>query len=247
MHRRVGKGQPRDLPEEPCPDEQAEVPAQQDELEHRQGDEEVPPAGEPRPQGRALGYRVPGRHLERHVRPPEDQHADDVDEGEDQDLGAHGVAQLARARQRGVEARPDLVGHEALRGELADHDQHALVDDAFRQISSGARPGSAPARRSRTGTERRRPCRWPCRRPTQDQQRQPGEEGNEHDPPAHQLERVTGQAGAPEQLEQRTAEDQREVLRLRGLLRHGAIPGERYAARRARHPPPASGRCPGSA
>ena len=92
-------------------------------------------------------------------------------------------------------------------------------------ISSGSatRKRTCASKSNRKGTA----TAWPTAVPSaidEDQQRQPGEEGDDHDPPAHQLEPVARQMGAAEQLEQRAAEDEREVL---GLGRHGAIPGER--------------------
>jgi hypothetical protein len=50
MHGRISEWQPRCLPEEAHPDQQAEVPSQQNELKQRQAEEEIPPPSELRPQ-----------------------------------------------------------------------------------------------------------------------------------------------------------------------------------------------------
>jgi len=52
----------------------------------------------------------------------------------------------------------------------------------------------------------------------QDEKRQPGDARDDQHAPAHQLQRIAGQMRPPEQLEQRSAEDQREVRPPSGLV-----------------------------
>ena len=74
----------------------------------------------------------------------------------------------------------------------------------------------------------------------QEKKRQPGEQRDDDDPAMQELQRVAGQAGAPDDLVQRSAQDQRKVvriLRLRLTSRRGAESGKetRLGAGRIRH------------
>ncbi len=62
-----------------------------------------------------------------------------------------------------------------------------------------------PARRKRVDTER-----------TALKQRQPGNQNYRHDTTMQQLKRTSGETSAPEELENWTAQDQREIRRLVG-------------------------------
>jgi hypothetical protein len=74
----------------------------------------------------------------------------------------------------------------------------------------------------------------------QDQQRQPGEQRDEDDPAAQELQRVAGQVGLPDDLVQRSAHDHRGVDRSCGTLSH-VLP-ERAGRRGERSPEPPPGR-----
>ena len=135
----------------------------------------------------------------------------------------------------------DLVGNQAALQKLPDHRAHPLVHHQLGHDEQGQRQ-QEPGMHLDVDQEGH-PDRVAPGAPTQhrqDQQRQPGEERDDDDPAEQELQRIAGQAGTPDDLVQRPAQDQREVvriLRLRLTSRRGAESGKetRLGAGRIRH------------
>jgi len=80
-----------DVPQKAKPDEEPQVPAQQEELHYGDADEHVPEAGGGQVPASA-GIGVPGRDIECNPTVPEPK-AKGVDENQESDLGGDGIAQ----------------------------------------------------------------------------------------------------------------------------------------------------------
>ena len=214
VRRHQGELDARHLPQEADPDGQPEVPAAQQELENRQADEPIPQPRERRLLAARRPGGVPGVRIERHVVAPHDQDADAVDESDDQQLGDNGVAQPDRRDDRGVEPRQRGVGNEmAVEEHLRDQAHapvnHQLRGDQQRQRHQEPRVHvDVEQERDGLGSAERLPLQQRER-----QERQPREQRNAHHALSHQGQRIVRQADPAHQLEERAAEDQREVLR----------------------------------
>ena len=129
----------RHLPEKARPDEQPKIPAAQQELEDRQAHVAIPHPGER--ELRALGgrCRVPGGRVERHVVAPDDQDADPIDEGDQQHLGEHRVAQPECRRDGGLEPRHGALGNQIAFQELLHQGTHAPVHHELGNDQQGQR------------------------------------------------------------------------------------------------------------
>ncbi len=210
----------RHLPQEARPDEQPEIPAQEQELEQRQAHAAQPPTGQRRLQFPIRRHAVPGRHVERHLRPPDEPHPDDVDERDQQHLRRDRIAQAHRRGDGRVELRPRRVRDQAALQELPHHRAHPLVHDQFRHDQQRQRQQQAHVH-LHVVEERQldAPAPGVSLRDRQGQQRHPGQQRQHDDAAAQQLQRVSGQTRPPPELIQRPAEDQREVVR---FLRSGS-------------------------
>ena len=133
MHRHEAQFDARHLPEETRPDEQPEIPAQEQELEDRQAHAAQPPAGQRRLQFSTCARAMPAHHVEREMGAPDEADAHDIDERDHQHLRRDGIAQAHGRRDGRVELRSRRVRDQAARQELPHHGAHPLVDDQFRQ------------------------------------------------------------------------------------------------------------------
>jgi hypothetical protein len=146
---------------------------------------------------------------------PEEDHAR-VDERDQQNLDQHRVPQahgrlVGRHELRAVRLRHQIALEEAMHQRPHALMHHELGDDQQRQghqqphvdldvLEEGHLDGRAP------------------RPPGQDRQHEQGEPGEGHghdDAPAQELERIAHQVGPPGELEERPAQHQREIVRIR--------------------------------
>ena len=200
------------LPEEARPDEQSKIPAQQQELEDRHTHVGEPHAGERELRTRGGRGRIPRRRVERDVLAPDDQDADAIDEGDQQHLGEHRIAQPEGRGDGCLKTRHGVRGNHVSFKELLQQGPHAPVhhqfgDDQQRQRHQEADVGF--------DVEQERHARAAAPQvsfqPREQQQRQPSQQRNDDDALAHHHQRVIGQVRLPEKLEERPAEDEREI------------------------------------
>ena len=190
---------------------------QQQELEDRQAHIAVPHPGQR--ELRALGRRrrVPCGRVERHVMAPDDQDADAIHEGDEQHLGEHRVAQPKCRRDGGIEPRHGAFGDQIAFQELLHHETHAPVHDKLGNDQQGHRHQEADVnfqvQQERHG---RAPAQQLPFQSGEHQERQPGKQRDDDNTPPHQPQRIVGQMRPTQKLEERPAQDEREVLRIRG-------------------------------
>ncbi len=218
MRRHEAQLDARDLPQEARPDEQPEVPANEQELENGQAHAAKPPAGQRRLESPARRHAVPAREVGL-CRPPDESDPDDVDERDQQNFRRDRVSQADRRSDGRIEPGPRCVRDQATLHELPHHQTHPLMDDQLRQDQQRQR--EQQARVHLHVEEERQPDtapRVPFRN-RQRQQRSPGQQCHHDEAAPNQLQPVPGQTRPAPELIQRPAEDQREVLRiLQGAL-----------------------------
>ncbi len=212
VRRHQVQSDPRHLPEQPRPDEDPVVPAAQQELEQRQADVAVPRAGEREAQPVRRGGRVPRGRIERHVLTPDDGDADDVDDGDQQQLGRNRIAQPIGGPDGSIESGRGGLWNQVALQEARRQRAHALVHDQLgdnqqwhRQQELGV---NVHVHEERHGDVPAQHVSCECR---ERQQRQPGEQRDHDDAPACQHQRIVGEARATQQLEERSAQHQREI------------------------------------
>ena len=97
--------------------------------------------------------------------------------------------------------------------ELPDHEAQALVHDQLRSDQQRQRDEKADMR---VHVEQKGHCCGAAQRlpfhHRQQQERHPGKQREEDETSAHELERIAGQMRPTQQLEERPAQDKREVL-----------------------------------
>ena len=199
----------RHLPEEACPDEEPEIPAQAQELKHGHADESRPPAGEPRVQLPIRCRGIPAVHVERHLIAPYERDAYRVHENDQQQLRHDRVAQPQGRSNGRVESRALCGGDEAVCHE-ALHDRGQLpVNPEFRQQQQGRRDQQAHMR-FHVLQERQRHAASPGVPfgDRQQQQRHPHDEDRDEHAPTRELQRISGKPRAsPEPVERSAAHE----------------------------------------
>ena len=215
MRRNQAQLDARHLPEKARPDEQSKIPAAQQELEDRQAHVAVPHSGER--ELRALGgrRRVPRGRVERHVLAPDDQDADPIHEGDQQHLGEHRVAQPECRCDGRLEPRHGVLGNQVAFEELLQQGTHAPVHHELGNDQQGQRHQEADVnfhiQQKRYGRAAAQQVSFQSR---EHQERQPGEQRDDDDALAHQHQRIVGQVRPAQKLEERPAQDEREVRRI---------------------------------
>ena len=203
--------QPRDSPQKPEPEEESEVPAQQDELKDRHTDEGIPIPGSCEMQPPRIRGRIPARRAEGDLAAP-DPEAQRVDQRHECDFRDHRVAHTQGGGNGLVKSRHVFGDDDAPLDELRHHGADAKMDDQLGRDQDGQRDQEPNVyldvveERNRDGASQRMACE---RR--QQQERHPCDTRDDQHPPTHQLQRISGQLRSPEQLIQRTTEHQGEV------------------------------------
>jgi hypothetical protein len=199
--------QPRHLPQEAEPDQQPEIPAQENELEERNADERIPVAGQRQLQPAVLDCAVPRCGAQCNLAAPQPQsHSEDQDQ--QPQLDRHRVAQLHRRVNGGDEpwhilADHDAAGEKRVRHRAYPRMHHHFGHDQHRQGDQQATVCLDVAqewqRRSRdqVPADKRQP-----------QQRKPRKSRDDEDSTLQELESIAGEARPAEQLKDRPAKDQ---------------------------------------
>jgi len=189
------KGEPRHLPEEAVPDEQAKVPANEDEAKDREADEGVPVPG-----GRqvrlSVGHRgIPGRDLQRYVSSPQPM-AHCEDEDGQQHFRQHRISHTHRGGDDALESEAVFGRDDVPFEELPDDESYPLVNDDL-----GSDHERKRAQKSSVGVqvEQKRhghPAHDAPGKSGEKQERQPGDQRDADDPPAQEVEGWRGQSRA---------------------------------------------------
>ena len=147
--------------------------------------------------------------------PPDDQDADAIHEGDQQQLGRHRIAQPEGRGDGGIEARHGALRNQLALEELLEQGTHALVHHQLGDDQQGHRQ-QEPDVHLGVVDERHRHARSPrlTLQSREHQQRQPADHRDGHHALAQMRQRVVGQMRAAQELEQRPAQDEREVRRI---------------------------------
>ena len=144
---------------------------------------------------------------------PDNQDTDDIDESDQQHLGEHRVAQPKRRRDGGIKPRHGALGNQIAVEELPHHKTHALVHHKLRNDEQRHRHQKADMNlHVQQEGYGRAPAQRLSFQSREHQERQPGEQRDDDDALAHQLQRIAGQMRPAQKLEERPAQDEREVL-----------------------------------
>ena len=146
---------------------------------------------------------------------PDDQYPDPIHEGDEQHLGEHRVAQPKRRRDGGVEPRHRVLGDQISFPELLQQGAHALVHDELGndQQRQGHQEADVNLHVQQKGYSRTAAQHLPLQG-REHQERQPGKQRDDEDALTHQQQRIVGQVRPAQELEERPAEDEREVRRV---------------------------------
>jgi hypothetical protein len=158
---------------------------------------------------------------------PDEKDGEEVHGHDQQHLRHHRIPQAQGRGHGGVEPRARRVGNHAAVEKLPGQREHPLMHDQLRDDQHRQRqqePGVRFDVLQEGNTDRAAP-EVPAQG-REDQQREPREERDGDDPAAQELQRIAAQMGALEHLEQRSAQDHREVVRVACLaFRRGAKAG----------------------
>ena len=136
VQRIQSEAQPRHAPQERVPDEQPEVPAQEDEARDRQAHESEPVPGFRQPHRSIDGDQVPRGDVQAAVRAPEPVAARERQQ-EERRFGDERVPETHRTGDEVVEARPILRGHQVAVHELRNELPEPAVDQDLRPDQEG--------------------------------------------------------------------------------------------------------------
>ena len=213
----------RHLPEKAHPDEQPEIPAQQQELEDRQAHIDIPHPGEARvssPRRTASRTTWPCREPRsgaRMIRMPTPYTKAISSTSASTELRSRNADAMAR-----IEPRQGALGDQIAVQELLHHRPHAPVHHQLGNDQQRQRHQEADmyfhVQQERHG---RAPAQQLPFQSREQQQRQPGEQRDDEDALAQQLSASSGQVRPAQKLEKRPAQDERKIL---GLLKILAYP-----------------------
>ncbi len=135
-----------------------------------------------------------------------------VDERDQEHLRQHGIAQAHRRGDGRVKPPARLVGHQAALHKRSHHEAHPLVDHQFRHDEQWKRE-QEPGMHVHIEEERHLDAIAPCVSfgDRENQQRQPRNECQGDHTTPHQVCRIAAKMRTPQELKERSAEDQREI------------------------------------
>ena len=171
-----------------------------------------PPTGERRLQFPSHCHPIPRRHIHGRVPPPDEQNAESVDDRDQEHLRQHGIAQAHRRGDGRVKPPARLVGHQAALHKRPHHEAHPLVDHQFRHDEQWKRE-QEPGMHVHVEKERHLDAIAPrvSFGDRQSQQRQPRNECQGDHTTPHQVRHIAAKMRTPQELKERSAEDQREI------------------------------------
>jgi hypothetical protein len=143
------------------------------------------------------------------VRPPDEQHADAIDDSDQQQFNYDGVAEPHCRRGRRVEFPARFIRHQAAPHKRPNHQAHPLVDNQL--CDHEQREREQESRMHIHVHEERQPNTLAPRvalNDRQDQQWQPRKKREDNDPTPYQLQHIAREACPPQQLIKRSAEDE---------------------------------------
>src|SRR5262245_48092663 len=203
---------PRHLPQKASPDDQPPIPAKQQELEDRQAYIGIPDSGESQ-LGPCVGRnRIPRGGVEGEKMAPY-LNVDPVYQPDEKHFGQYRVPESKRISQGRIELAPVALRNQPATEKLGYHKPHPEMHHHLRhnQERQGQEKAGIDLDVEQEGygdisTERIPP---ECR---EYQQGQPGEQRQHHDATTEQVKSIIREMRSTEELVQRAAQNQREIL-----------------------------------
>ena len=203
VQRIQSQAQPRHAPQERVPDEQPEVPAEEDEARDRQAHESEPVPGFRQPHRSIDGDHVPRGDVQAAVRAPKPIAARERQQ-EERHFGEKRIPKAHCAGDEVVEARPILRGHQVATYELRNELPEPAVDQDLRPDQEGQRRHELKVRE--VEKKRHRAAHEPPRERRQQRRRKPGDRDEREYAAPDQPERRPRQPRPQEELVERTAQ-----------------------------------------